>query len=123
MTDDVVAFRHSLPRMEGGMMNKTMKLNLPALRAVLYTDTIAGNQVCRDDLWAVSTDELNAVHAELATLREENKQLRKVAEEAERFRSALREDYTQPGLKVTATVLPASFNAFDAALRGWKEGG
>jgi len=30
-----------------------------ATRPVLYTDTVGGNQACRDDLWAVTTDELN----------------------------------------------------------------
>lgn len=34
-----------------------------AIRRVLYTDTInGGNQAMRDDLWAVSTDELNGLH-------------------------------------------------------------
>lgn len=34
-----------------------------AIRRVLYTDTInGGNQAMRDDLWAVSTDELNDMH-------------------------------------------------------------
>lgn len=32
-----------------------------ATRPVLYTDTVGGNQTCRDDLWAVTTDELNAL--------------------------------------------------------------
>lgn len=30
-----------------------------ATRPVLYTDTVGGNQTCRDDLWAVTTEELN----------------------------------------------------------------
>lgn len=33
-----------------------------ATRAVLYTDTVGGQQTCRDDLWAVTTDELNDLH-------------------------------------------------------------
>lgn len=34
-----------------------------AIRRVLYTDTInGGHQAMRDDLWAVSTDELNDLH-------------------------------------------------------------
>lgn len=34
-----------------------------AIRRVLYTDTInGGHQAMRDDLWAVSTDELNDMH-------------------------------------------------------------
>lgn len=57
-------------------MTDTMKLNLPGIMAILYTDTIKGNQVCRDDLWAVNTDELNAIHAELARLRVELTALR-----------------------------------------------
>jgi hypothetical protein len=32
-----------------------------ATRPVLYTDTVGGSQTCRDDLWAVTTDELNAL--------------------------------------------------------------
>jgi hypothetical protein len=30
-----------------------------ATRPILYTDTIKGIQVCRDDMWAVTTEELN----------------------------------------------------------------
>lgn len=30
-----------------------------ATRPILYTDTIKGEQVCRDDLWALTTEELN----------------------------------------------------------------
>lgn len=37
-----------------------------ATRPVLYTDTVGGNQTCRDDLWAVTTDELNALHWQAA---------------------------------------------------------
>jgi hypothetical protein len=32
-----------------------------AKRPILYTDSIKGEQVCRDDLWAVTTEELNAL--------------------------------------------------------------
>jgi hypothetical protein len=32
-----------------------------AKRPILYTDSIKGTQVCRDDLWAVTTEELNAL--------------------------------------------------------------
>lgn len=34
-----------------------------ATRPILYTDSINGEQTCRDDLWAVTTDELNALRA------------------------------------------------------------
>jgi hypothetical protein len=34
-----------------------------ATRPVLYTDTVGGVQTCRDDLWAITTDELNALAA------------------------------------------------------------
>lgn len=44
------------------------KSNL-ATRPILYTDTINGQQVLRDDLWAVSTDELNACAELLLNLR------------------------------------------------------
>ena len=33
-----------------------------ATRAIMYSDTINGVEVHRDDLWAVTTTELNAVH-------------------------------------------------------------
>ena len=36
-----------------------------ATRAILYTDTINGEQVLRDDLWAVTTDELNDVESKI----------------------------------------------------------
>jgi len=41
-----------------------------ATRALLYRDTIKGEPVCRYDMWAVSTDELNALHREIIALRE-----------------------------------------------------
>lgn len=41
-------------------MSKTCKSKL-ATRAILYNDTVGGEQVLRDDLWAVSTDELNEI--------------------------------------------------------------
>lgn len=40
-----------------------------ATRPILYTDTVKGRQVCRDDMWAVTTDELNAKEIEIAKLR------------------------------------------------------
>lgn len=30
-----------------------------AMRPILYTDTVNGIQTCRDDMWAVTTEELN----------------------------------------------------------------
>lgn len=39
-------------------------------RPILYTDSVGGEQVCRDDLWAVTTDELNALRSETAPTRE-----------------------------------------------------
>lgn len=44
-----------------------------AKRMVMYTDTVGGEQTCRDDLWAVTTEELNGVHAELTHLRSESR--------------------------------------------------
>lgn len=32
-------------------------------RPLLYTDTIRGEQICRDDMWAVTTDELNELNS------------------------------------------------------------
>lgn len=32
-----------------------------AIRPIFYTDSIGGKQVMRDDLWAVTTDELNGL--------------------------------------------------------------
>lgn len=36
----------------------TMRAKIPP-RPLLYTDTVQGQQVCRDDMWAVTTEELN----------------------------------------------------------------
>lgn len=36
-----------------------------AKSAILYTDTVGGKQTLRDDLWAVSTEELNAIEERL----------------------------------------------------------
>ncbi len=47
-----------------------MLLNVPC-RPVLYTDTVGGEQTCRDDLWAVSTDDLNALREKLAAAERE----------------------------------------------------
>lgn len=40
-----------------------------ATRPLLYTDSIKGQQVCRDDMWAVTTEELNKLHEELEALK------------------------------------------------------
>jgi hypothetical protein len=48
---------------EGGMPQKGVCISPLATRPVLYTDTInGGQQAMRDDLWAVTTAELNALH-------------------------------------------------------------
>ncbi len=39
--------------------------NPNATRAILYTDTVGGIQTCRDDLWAVTTGELNDMQAKI----------------------------------------------------------
>lgn len=36
-----------------------------ATRPILYTDAIGGRQVCRDDMWAVTTEELNSLENSL----------------------------------------------------------
>lgn len=41
-----------------------------ATRPIFYTDSIGGKQTFRDDLWAVTTTELNALISECRTLRE-----------------------------------------------------
>jgi hypothetical protein len=44
---------------------QTMNMKLPVTRPLLYTDTIGGEQVLRDDMWALTTEELNAIDAEI----------------------------------------------------------
>ena len=39
---------------------RVMTAPVPA-RPILYTDTVSGEQCCRDDMWAVTTAELNAL--------------------------------------------------------------
>ena len=39
---------------------RVMTAPVPA-RPILYTDTVSGEQCCRDDMWAVTTAELNAI--------------------------------------------------------------
>ena len=51
-----------------------------AKRPILYTDGVNGEQCCRDDLWAVSTAELNQQAEELAVL---EKAYRRAAEVCE----------------------------------------
>lgn len=46
-----------------------MNMKLPAYRMLLYTDTIGGKQVSRDDMWVLTTNELNKIDAELSRLR------------------------------------------------------
>jgi len=41
-----------------------------AKRPVLYTDTVGGEQCCVDNLWAVTTQELNELEADNSRLRE-----------------------------------------------------
>jgi hypothetical protein len=48
-------------------MSDKLETDIPVL-PVLYTDTIGGKQTMRDDLWAVTTKDLNAQSAELARL-------------------------------------------------------
>ena len=75
-------------------MSETMLLSLPVLRPVLYTDTVKGEQVCRDDLWAVSTEELNAIHNEL-------KQYKAAAEEDLLMRGELRQQLYEATLEIS----------------------
>lgn len=39
-----------------------------ATRPLLYTDSIKGQQICRDDMWAVTTEELNQLHEDAMTM-------------------------------------------------------
>ena len=39
------------------------------MRPLLYTDTIEGKQVCRDDMWVLTTEELKSVGAVLEAAR------------------------------------------------------
>ena len=43
----------------------TMNMKLPVIRPLLSTDTIGGDQILRDDMWALTTEELNAIGAEI----------------------------------------------------------
>ena len=54
-----------------------------ATQPLLYTDTIHGDQVMRDDLWVVSTDELNENHNEITRL---NAIIKENEDDAERYR-------------------------------------
>jgi hypothetical protein len=48
---------------EGEMPQKGVCISQLATRPIMYTDTInGGQQAMRDDLWAVTTAELNALH-------------------------------------------------------------
>jgi hypothetical protein len=51
-----------------GGTGRILELKLPEYRPIFYTDELKGKQVCRDDLWAVSTDELNAIYHRLTLL-------------------------------------------------------
>ena len=44
---------------EDKIIKKDVCYSKYATRPILYTDTIKGVQVCRDDMWAVTTEELN----------------------------------------------------------------
>lgn len=46
-----------------------------ATRPLLYSDTLRGETTFRDDLWAVSTEELNAQERENAALRKRVEEL------------------------------------------------
>ena len=46
-----------------------------ATRPLLYTDTLGGKQTMRDDLWAVTTAELNEQERVIASLRAERNEL------------------------------------------------
>ena len=60
-----------------------------ATRPILYTDTVDGKQTLRDDLWAVTTKELNEIHQALAEDRE------RVRGEIETFTVYYRSVYSQ----------------------------
>ena len=47
---------------------KTMNMKLPVIRPLLYTDTIGGSQIGRDDMWVLTTEELNAIDSRIALL-------------------------------------------------------
>ncbi len=47
-------------------MRLPKKCNSPlATRPILYTDIVNGEQTCCDDLWAVTTEELNALETKV----------------------------------------------------------
>jgi hypothetical protein len=61
------AIREERDELRAQLADKTtMRAPVPA-RPILYTDTIKGNQCCRDDMWAVTTEELNRLAEQKAS--------------------------------------------------------
>ena len=59
-------------------------LDIPT-QMILYTDTIDGKQTFRDDLWAVSTADLNALTHDKDLLREAEKIIKQMHAPLERL--------------------------------------
>jgi len=60
-----------------------------ATKSILYTDTIGGEQVCRDDMWAISTTTLNALTASEQRVKELEAEAQ---EEQDEFRRVVEDD-------------------------------
>lgn len=67
-----------------------MEMKLPVYRMLLYTDTLAGIQVSRDDLWVLTTEELNQIEERINQLECQKKALQQVNSELERDIIAIR---------------------------------
>jgi len=70
------------------------------VRVLLYTDSIGGEQVLRDDMWAVTTADLNESHEATAALRAELAAEREKVARLERTVEMLRE----AGLRLIGAV-------------------
>lgn len=70
-----------------------------ATRPVLYTDTLEGRQTCRDDLWAVTTDELNDLHRAVQNAATINSILQAKVQRLESQQNAHRPDFFLSGTR------------------------
>jgi len=80
-----------------------------ATRPILYTDTVGNEQVCRDDLWAVTTDELNALKSAEPSARE-----RKLVEALQSIARGPRKPF--PDAPALAAWTGARFTAINALI-------
>ncbi len=74
------------------MTNRIVCRSPLATRPILYTDTLSGDQVCRDDLWAVTTEELNRMQ----DVAEENELLARWADNERGYRNEQKAPNEEP---------------------------